>query len=66
MNSFLKITGYTVRDQMRYKSFYVLLGLSILFVLMIRGCYSGPYVVNGKQLANITVRGMFQKLFSRS
>jgi len=55
MNSFLKITGYTIRDQMRHKSFYVLLGLSILFVLMIRGCYNGQYVVSGKQLDSITV-----------
>ena len=55
MNRFFKITGYTIRDQMRHKSFYVLLGLSILFVLMIRGCYSGQYVVDGKPLDNITV-----------
>ncbi|MFC1828139.1 ABC transporter permease [Thermodesulfobacteriota bacterium] len=55
MNRFFKITGYTIRDQMRHKSFYVLLGLSILFVLMIRGCYSGNYVVNGKPLDNIMV-----------
>ena len=38
---------YTLRDQMRHKSFYVLLGLSILFVLTIRGCYDGGYAVNG-------------------
>lgn len=62
MNSFLKITGYTIRDQMRHKSFYVLLGLSILFVLMIRGCYSGQYVVNGKQLDNITIAWHVSKI----
>jgi len=62
MNSFLKITGYTIRDQMRHKSFYVLLGLSIFFVLMIRGCYSGQYVVNGKQLDNIMVAWHVSKI----
>ena len=62
MNNFLKITGYTIRDQMRHKSFYVLLGLSILFVLMIRGCYSGQYAVNGKQLNNITVAWHVSKI----
>jgi len=62
MNRFLKITGYTLRDQMRHKSFYVLLGLSIFFVLMIRGCYSGQYVVNGKQLDNITVAWHVSKI----
>ena len=62
MNHFLKITGYTIRDQMRHKSFYVLLGLSVFFVLMIRGCYSGQYVVNGKQLDNITVAWHVSKI----
>jgi len=52
MNNFLKITGYTIKDQMRHKSFYVLLGIAILFVLMIRGCYSGEYIVNGKAVDN--------------
>jgi ABC-type transport system involved in multi-copper enzyme maturation permease subunit len=62
MNLFLKITGYTIRDQMRHKSFYVLLGLCLLFVLMIRGCYSGQYVVNGRQLDNITVAWHVSKI----
>ncbi len=55
MNNFFKITGYTITDQMRHKSFYVLLGISILFVLMIRGCYSGDYSVNGKNVDNVTL-----------
>ena len=62
MNRILKITGYTVRDQMRHKSFYVLLGLSILFVVMIRGCYSGQYVVNGRPLDNLTVAWHVSKI----
>jgi ABC-type transport system involved in multi-copper enzyme maturation permease subunit len=62
MNRFLKITGYTIRDQMRHKSFYVLLGLSILFVLMIRGCYSGHYIVNGEPLNNVTVAWQVSKI----
>jgi len=62
MNRFLKITGYTIRDQMRHKSVYVLLGFSILFVLMIRGCYSGQYVVNGKLLDNITIAWHVSKI----
>ena len=62
MNRFLKITGYTIRDQMRHKSFFVLLGLSILFVLMIRGCYNGQYVVNGRQLNNVMVAWHVSKI----
>lgn len=55
MNNFTKITGYTIRDQMRHKSFYVLLGISIILVLMIRGCYNSDYMVNGKVLDSIAV-----------
>jgi len=55
MNNFFKITGYTIRDQIRHKSFYVLLGISILLVLMIRGCYNSEYMVNGKALDSIEV-----------
>jgi len=50
MNNILKIAVYTIRDQMRHRSFYVLLGLSILFILTIRGCYDGGYTVNGKMV----------------
>jgi ABC-type transport system involved in multi-copper enzyme maturation permease subunit len=46
---------YTMRDQMRHKSFYVLLGLSILFILTIRGCYDSGYTVNGKMVDTATV-----------
>jgi len=62
MNNFVKITGHTIRDQMRHKSFYVLLVLSVLFVLMMRECYNGQYVINGKQLNNITVAWHVSKI----
>ena len=55
MNNVLKIAVFTIRDLMRHKSFYVLLGLSILFVLAIRGCYNGRYTVNGQMVANAAV-----------
>ena len=55
MKNFLKITGYTILDQMRNKSFYLLLGISVLFVFMIRGCYGGNYTVNGRQMDSLTV-----------
>lgn len=51
-----------MRDQMRHKSVYVLLGLSILFVLMIRGCYDGGYTVNGKMVDNLTVAWHVSKI----
>jgi ABC-type transport system involved in multi-copper enzyme maturation permease subunit len=62
MNNFIKITGYTVLDQMRHKSVFILLGVSILSVLMIRGCYDGEYIVNGKQVDNITIAWHVSKI----
>lgn len=54
MNNLFKISLYTIRDQVRHKSFYVLLGISILFVLLIRGCYNADFSMNGQQVDNVT------------
>jgi ABC-type transport system involved in multi-copper enzyme maturation permease subunit len=62
MKNFFKIAAFTLVDQMKYKSFYVLLVISILFVLMIRGCYQGEYIVNGKQINNITLAWYVSKI----
>lgn len=62
MNNVIKIAAYTMRDQMRYKSFYVLLGLSILFVLTIRGCYNASYTVNGEILDAAAVAWQVSKI----
>jgi len=62
MNNVIKISIYTMLDQMRHKSFYVLLGLSILFILMIRGCYDGEYMVNGRMVDNTAVAWHVSKI----
>jgi len=62
MNNFIKIATFTIVDQMKHKSFYVLLVISILFVLMIRGCYQGEYIVNGRQINNITLAWHVSKI----
>jgi ABC-type transport system involved in multi-copper enzyme maturation permease subunit len=51
-----------MRDQMRHKSFYVLLVLSILFILTIRGCYGDGYTVNGKMVDSATVAWHVSKI----
>lgn len=53
MKPFIKITQYTIVDQMRHKSFYVLLAICLGFIFLIRGCYSGNYMINGQQVDNI-------------
>ena len=51
-----------MRDQMRHKSFYVLLGLSILIILTIRGCYDSGYTVNGKMVDTAMVAWHVSKI----
>ncbi len=51
-----------MRDQMRHKSFYILLALSILFILTIRGCYDDGYTVNGKMVDSATVAWHVSKI----
>ncbi len=55
MNNFNKIVFYTIMDLMRQKSFYVLLGISVMFVLLIRGCYKADYSINGQAVDNVTL-----------
>jgi ABC-2 type transport system permease protein len=62
MNNFIKIAAFTMVDQMKHKSFYVLLVISILFVLMIRGFYHCEYIVNGRQINNIALAWHVSKI----
>ncbi len=55
MDKLFRISLYTITDQMRHKSFYVLLGIAILFVLLIRGCYNADFSVNGKSVDSVTL-----------
>lgn len=55
MPKLLRIVEYTVLDIIRQKSFYVLLGVGVGFVLLLRSCYSGNYSFNGKTVDAVTV-----------
>ena len=55
MNNLIKIAFFTIKDQMRQKSFYLLLAIAVLFILLIRSCYHGDYSVNGQQVDNVSV-----------
>ncbi|MGB7570072.1 MAG: ABC transporter permease subunit [Chitinivibrionales bacterium] len=51
MRNFLKITAYSIVDLVHHKSFYVMLTISIFFVLLLKGCYKGDYMVNGQRIS---------------
>ena len=55
MRNFFKIILLTALDQVRQKSFIVLLGVGILLVLLIRSCYGGSYVKNGQQVDSVSM-----------
>jgi ABC-type transport system involved in multi-copper enzyme maturation permease subunit len=55
MRSLFHIVKYTVVDIIHQKSFVVLLIVSVGFVMLLRSCYSGNYVVNGKVVDGLTV-----------
>ena len=55
MGNVVKIIGYTILDQIRQRSFLVLLGIGILLVLLLRSCYGGSYTVNGRQIDGVTL-----------
>ncbi len=48
MSNLMRITAITIKDLMRQKSFYILLGVALLFLLLLRSCYHGNYVINGR------------------
>jgi ABC-type transport system involved in multi-copper enzyme maturation permease subunit len=62
MNMLMTVTWFTIRDQMRQKSFCVLLGIAILFVLMVRGCYDADYTVNGQKVDGVTIAWQASKM----
>ncbi|MCB2182659.1 MAG: ABC transporter permease [Desulfobulbaceae bacterium] len=50
MNKLWIILSDTLQDQLKRKSFYVLLTLSVLIVLTLRGCYNVNYTVNNQTI----------------
>lgn len=48
MNNFNRIALLTIKDLIRQKSFFALLAVALLFILLLRSCYHGSYIVNGR------------------
>ena len=55
MRKFLTIVKFTVADILHQKSFFILLAVCIGFVLLLRGCYKGSYVVDGQAVTGVTI-----------
>jgi ABC-type transport system involved in multi-copper enzyme maturation permease subunit len=55
MRKIIPIVRYTVADLLHQKSFFIMLGVCIGFVLLLRGCYKGNYVMNNQAVDSVTV-----------
>jgi ABC-type transport system involved in multi-copper enzyme maturation permease subunit len=58
----IRIAKYTLMDEVRQKSFIVMCVICALSILLIRGCYSGNFMVNGQALGADTVIQLVSKL----
>lgn len=41
---------HTIQDELHYRSFYVLLGMGLLVVFLLGGCYKGNFEINGASI----------------
>lgn len=51
MRQILAIAGNTVKEGLRNKMFYILLGIALLFILIGRGCMSGSMNIQNRELS---------------
>lgn len=58
----VKIWKHTIRDEIRQRSFIVMLAICLVFIFLLRGCYQGNYMVNGQALDPATIVGMVSKV----
>jgi ABC-type transport system involved in multi-copper enzyme maturation permease subunit len=58
----IRIAKYTLTDEVRQRSFVVMFAMSVIFVFLIRGCYHGNYMVNGRALEAGAVIGAVSKV----
>ncbi len=57
MHKLFQTALFTIRDQLRHKSYYVLLGGSILLLFLFRGCYHADFNVNGRGIDSAAFAG---------
>ena len=55
IKNFLIVTRFTIFDELHNKSFYVLTAISILFVLLLKGCFHSNMEVNGQEVNATTI-----------
>ena len=63
-SSIISIAKYSLMDQVRQKSFIVMFVICALFILLVRGCSQGGFMVNGQALdADAIIRVVLKAIF---
>ncbi|HOP40390.1 MAG TPA: ABC transporter permease [Geobacteraceae bacterium] len=61
-SSIARIAEYTFCDEVRQKSFVIMFTVCAICVFLVRGCYHGDYMVNGRQLDTEAVVSVLSKV----
>jgi ABC-type transport system involved in multi-copper enzyme maturation permease subunit len=61
LRSITKIANYAIADEVRQRSFVVMFVMCAIVVFLIRGCFQGNYMVNGRALDAGAVVGAVSK-----
>lgn len=55
LNHIYRITIFTLKDELHSRSFYILSAISVLFVLMLRGCFNADMTINNQKMDAATI-----------
>ncbi|MBN1979885.1 MAG: ABC transporter permease subunit [Chitinivibrionales bacterium] len=55
MQKIVKIFWYTVQDQLRDRSTFILLIIGVIGISVIRGCFGSHYSIQGKSIDSVTI-----------
>lgn len=58
----IRLAKYTLTDEIRQKSFIIMFVICAIFIFLVRGCYQGNFMVNGRTLDAETVIHVVSKL----
>ena len=62
LSPIIKISKYTLTDEVRQRSFIVMFVICAIFIFLVRGCYHSDYMVNGQELEAGKVVMMVSKI----
>lgn len=53
-SNIFKVAKFSLSDELHQKSLYIFIGISILLIVALRGCFNGEYFVNGSKVDTVS------------